>query len=154
MRTSHSHQGTMSFMKQKCLPLPCLVSFLTFSCISPFTFLLSLQPYFTVMDNASLEALLLSQISLQWDIKSKEPICIHANEAESVHPSCWACQYTLMTTHHTHTHHPSMQWEPTDQGNIIFSFFPISGLSDALLAAIYFSWGFSNWEHYLLVMEL
>lgn len=78
---------------------PCLVSFLTFSCISSFTFLLSLQPHFTVMDSASLEPLLLSQMSLQWDIGSKEPICIHANEAESVHPSCWACQYTLMTTH-------------------------------------------------------
>lgn len=38
MRTSHSHEGAVSFTKQKCLPLPRLVSFLTFSCISSFTF--------------------------------------------------------------------------------------------------------------------
>lgn len=52
----------------------------------------------TVIYGASLKTLLLSQMSLQWDISNKEPICIHANEVEWVHPSWWACKHTVMHT--------------------------------------------------------
>lgn len=73
----------------------------------------------TVMYSASLKTLLLLQTSPQWCISSREPICIHANEAEWVHPSWRGSKLTLL------------QRRSTERGDEIFPFFlhcgPVGG---------------------------
>lgn len=96
-------EGNCVIHETKCLLLPCFSADISWHPPSPPSLSSSLHnPCLiaqTVMYGASLKTLLRSQMSLQWDIGSKEPICIHANEAEWVHPSWWACKHALMNTH-------------------------------------------------------
>lgn len=100
-------------IETRCLPLPCFIPDIFLHLPSPSSLSFSLyNPRLiaqTVMYRASLKTLLLSEMSLQWYIRSKEPICVHANEAEWVHPSWWVCKHTLM--HARRVHEPAIPAE-------------------------------------------
>lgn len=151
-QTSHENRlvilverGLCVIHKTKCLPLPCFLSdifsHLLFPPSLPLSFYNPRLIARTVRYRASLETPLLFRLSLQWDIRSKEPICIHANKAEWVHPSWWACEHTLVRTYSPWNQPPRS--ESLETGGILYSlFFSISGLSVALLAAVDFGWSF------------